>query len=163
MKSAHKRISTFTPSIPLLAHSYSGSYKQSPRWQTLEAADFIAYHVIVVWDLTNEHPSGAVRISVYMPAQLEEGTEVYVINEIPTSYSFVRRAIPCGYLPTLLLYTLVLDQYFIHTRCCTLGLLTPTRTIVRGISSGSAEIRPINCSRQHSETTRREGEREQTS
>ena len=32
-----------------------------------------------------------------MPAQLEEGTEVYAINEIPTSYSFVRRAIPCRY------------------------------------------------------------------
>ena len=42
----------------------------------------------------DEHPSRAVRISVYMPAQLEEGTEVYAINEIPTSYSFV----PCGYL-----------------------------------------------------------------
>ena len=29
----------------------------------------IAYHVIVVKDSTNEHPSGAVRISAYMPAQ----------------------------------------------------------------------------------------------
>ena len=34
-----------------------------------------------------------------LPAQLKEGTEVYVINEIPTSYLFVRRPIPCGYLP----------------------------------------------------------------
>ena len=61
-----------------------------------------------------------------LPAQLEEGTEVYAINEIPTSYSFVRWAIPCGYLtsrlqrsgrypPVLPLYSLVLGQYFIHT------------------------------------------------
>ena len=42
--------------------------------------------------------SGEVRISVYMPAQLKEGAEVYAINEIPTSYSFVYRAIKCGYL-----------------------------------------------------------------
>ena len=61
-----------------------------------------------------------------MPTQLEEGTEVYAINEIPTSYSFVRRAIPCGYLPSRLRhsgryppvlpwYSLVLGQYFIRT------------------------------------------------
>ena len=60
-----------------------------------------------------------------LPAQLEEGTEVYAINEILTSYSFVRRAIPCRYLPSRLrhsgryppvlpLYSLVLGQYFIH-------------------------------------------------
>ena len=34
-----------------------------------------------------------------LPGQLKEGTEVCAINEIPTSYSFVCRAIPCGYLP----------------------------------------------------------------
>ena len=61
-----------------------------------------------------------------MPAQLKEGTKVYAINEIPTSYSFLRQAIPCGYLPVqqscegtgntvLPLYSLVIGQYFIHT------------------------------------------------
>ena len=54
----------------------------------------------------NEWPSRAVRISVYMPAQLKKGTEVYAINEIPTSYSFVR------YCPA---YERVRGQYFIHT------------------------------------------------
>ena len=49
-----------------------------------------------------------------LPTELVEGTEVYAINEIPTSYSFLRRAIPCGYLPVLPLYSLVLGQYFIH-------------------------------------------------
>ena len=34
-----------------------------------------------------------------LPAQLNKGTEVNAINEIPTSYSFARRTIRCGYLP----------------------------------------------------------------
>ena len=50
-----------------------------------------------------------------LPAQLKEGTEVYAMNEILTSYSFVRQAIPCGYLPVLPLYSLLLGQYFIST------------------------------------------------
>ena len=40
---------------------------------------------------------------------MKEGMEVNAINEVPTSYSFVRRAIPWDTL-----YSLVFAQWFIH-------------------------------------------------
>ena len=61
-----------------------------------------------------------------MPTELEKDTEVHAINETPISYSFVRRAILCRYLPSRLhrsgryqpvlpANALVLSQYFILT------------------------------------------------
>ena len=61
-----------------------------------------------------------------LPAQLKKGMKVYAINEILTSYSFVRRAILYRYLPSELrcssryqpvlpLQSLILGQYFILT------------------------------------------------
>ena len=52
-------------------------------------------------------------IQSVLPAQLKKGTEECAINEILTSYSFVRRAILGRYWPVLPLYSLVLRQYFI--------------------------------------------------
>ena len=66
-----------------------------------------------------------------LPAQLKKGTKVYAVNEIPTLYSFIRRAIPFGYLLVLPLYSLVLTCTWsvFHTICSFLEGL-PHKTIL---------------------------------
>ena len=87
-----------------------GSHEWAAKW----SSPYFCVHccsTLVDW-------AGKTRYGV-LPARLKKGMDVYAINEIPTLYSFVRRAIPCGYLPVLSLYSLVLGQYFILTGTCT--------------------------------------------
>ena len=54
-----------------------------------------------------------------LPAPLKEGTEVYAINEIPTSYSFVRRAGIRQYCPCTHSYSVSISYVCRPTMPCT--------------------------------------------